>query len=237
MPGKTTIACTSEQYNTLITLIYEGVGNSIQPNPRVATALVVEANTGLRIGDILTLRLNDIIKDGNRYRFNITEKKTGKKRTFTVPNSVYDYLKEYCDKFEIGYSSVMFPITERFVQKHLAKICTIPIHSKIYDLVKKNYEKAISMNSEYLFNDEDGQQGTFLTYDKYRGRFGKINKKLHLSHRPHDTRHTFITKAKAAGVDEYILKAIVGHEIVDVTEKVYTHRTMEEFKREIEKIP
>jgi integrase len=114
---------------------------------------------------------------------------------------------------------------------------TIPIHSKIYDLVKKNYEKAISMNSEYLFNDEDGQQGTFFTYDKYRGRFGKINKKLHLSHRPHDTRHTFITKAKAAGVDEYILKAIVGHEIVDVTEKVYTHRTMEEFKREIEKIP
>ncbi len=124
MPGKTIIACTSEQYNTLITLIYEGVGNSIQPNPRVATVLVVEANTGLRIGDILTLRLNDIIKDGNRYRFNITEKKTGKKRTFTVPNSVYDYLKEYYDKFEIGYSSVMFPITERFVQKHLAKICT-----------------------------------------------------------------------------------------------------------------
>lgn len=78
MPGKTIIACTSEQYNTLITLIYEGVGNSIQPNPRVATVLVVEANTGLRIGDILTLRLNDIIKDGNRYRFNITEKKTGK---------------------------------------------------------------------------------------------------------------------------------------------------------------
>lgn len=114
---------------------------------------------------------------------------------------------------------------------------TIPIHSKIYDLVKKNYEKAISMNSEYLFNDKDGQQGTFLTYDKYRGRFSKINKKLNLSHRPHDTRHSFITKAKAAGVDEYILKAIVGHEIVDITEKVYTHRTMEEFKRELEKIP
>ena len=124
MPGKTTIACTSEQYNTLITLIYEGVGNSIQPNPRVATALVVEANTGLRIGDILTLRLNDIIKDGNRYRFNITEKKTGKKRTFTVPNSVYDYLKEYCDKFGINYDSIMFPVTERFIQKHLAKICS-----------------------------------------------------------------------------------------------------------------
>ena len=124
MPGKTTIACTSEQYNTLITLIYEGVGNSIQPNPRVATALVVEANTGLSIGDILTLRLNDIIKDGYMYRFMITYMISCKNRSLTVPNSFYDYLKEYCDKFEIGYSSVMFPITERFVQKHLAKIFT-----------------------------------------------------------------------------------------------------------------
>lgn len=114
---------------------------------------------------------------------------------------------------------------------------TIPIHSKIYDIVCQNYNKAIEMNSEYLFNDENGQQGTHLTYDKYRGRFNKINKKLHLTHRPHDTRHTFITKAKSAGVDEYILKAIVGHEITDVTEKVYTHRTIEEFRREIEKIP
>lgn len=112
----------------------------------------------------------------------------------------------------------------------------VPIHSKVYDLVKQNYDKAVGMGSDYLFNDENGQQGTFLTYDKYRGRFNKINKKLHLSHKPHDTRHSFITKGKAAGMDEYILKLIVGHAIGDVTEKVYTHRTLEELKKEIEKI-
>lgn len=123
MAGKTTVACTNEQYNAIITTIYEGIGDCIQPNPRIATALVVEANTGLRIGDILSLRLDDIIRDGSRYRFNIIEQKTGKKRVFTVPNSVYDYLKEYCDKFEIDNDVVMFPITERAVQKHLAKVC------------------------------------------------------------------------------------------------------------------
>lgn len=112
----------------------------------------------------------------------------------------------------------------------------VPIHSKIYNLVVENYKKAISLNSEYLFNDENGQQGTFLTYDKYRGRFNKINNRFHLSHKPHDTRHTFITKAKSAGMDEYILKMIVGHEINDVTEKVYTHRTLEELRNEMEKI-
>ncbi len=112
----------------------------------------------------------------------------------------------------------------------------VPIHDKIYDLVKKNYEKAVSMGSEFLFNDENGQHGTFLTYDKYRRRFNKINNKFHFSHRPHDTRHTFITKGKQAKMDEYLLKIIVGHEISDITEKVYTHRSMEELRDEINKI-
>ena len=113
---------------------------------------------------------------------------------------------------------------------------SVPIHDKIYDLVKRNYEKAVSMESEFLFNDENGQQGTALTYDKYRGRFNKIAKKFHFAHKPHDTRHTFITKGKKAKMDEYLLKIIVGHEISDVTEKVYTHRSMEELRNEIRKI-
>ena len=58
-----------------------------------------------------------------------------------------------------------------------------------------------------------------------------------MTHKPHDTRHTFITWAKAcAGIDEYILKLMVGHEIDDVTEKAYTHRTAEQFLNEIMKI-
>lgn len=112
----------------------------------------------------------------------------------------------------------------------------VPIHPVIADLVQKNYDKAVKMQSEYLFNDENGQQGTWLTYDKYRGRFNKVMKKLNMTHRPHDTRHTFITKAKQAKVNEYILKLIVGHEIQDITEKVYTHRTLEDMKNEMCKI-
>lgn len=112
----------------------------------------------------------------------------------------------------------------------------VPIHPLVRNLVKVNYEKAVAMGSAYLFNDESGQQGTHLTYDKYRGRFNKINKKLGMSHRPHDTRHTFITKAKDVNVNEYILKLMVGHSIEDITEKVYTHRTMQQLQEEIAKI-
>lgn len=59
---------------------------------------------------------------------------------------------------------------------------------------------------------------------------------LGLKHKPHETRHTFITRAKEAGVDEYCLKLIIGHQIGDVTERVYTHRTIDNLHREIEKI-
>lgn len=112
----------------------------------------------------------------------------------------------------------------------------VPIHPLIYSLVEQNYNKALAMGSEHLFNDENGQQGTYLTYDKYRGRFKNVMKRLNQEHKPHDTRHTFITKGKYYQMDDYILKMIVGHAINDVTEKTYTHRVIEELHREIQKI-
>lgn len=112
----------------------------------------------------------------------------------------------------------------------------VPIHPLIKPFVKNRRNEAINLKSEYLFNDIDGQQGTFMTYDKYRRRFEKVMKRLNLKHRPHETRHTFITKAKSCHMDEHILKLIVGHAERDLTEKVYTHRTIEQLQEEIKKI-
>ena len=112
----------------------------------------------------------------------------------------------------------------------------VPIHPLIRPLIENRMKEATSMQSEFLFNDANGQQGTCMTYDKYRKRFEKVMKYLKLTHRPHETRHTFITKAKACNVDEYILKLIVVHAIDDITEKVYTHRTIDQLRAEMEKI-
>lgn len=112
----------------------------------------------------------------------------------------------------------------------------VPIHSIIRPLIENRMCEATAMQSEFLFNDINGQQGTQMTYDKYRGRFDKVMKRLNMNHARHDTRHTFITKAKSCNMDEYILKLIVGHAIDDITEKVYTHRTIEQLKAEMEKI-
>ena len=122
MAGKTTVACTQEQYEKLITTIFQGIDGLVQPNPRAATILEVEANTGLRIGDVLSLRRGSIIKDGTRYRFDIEEQKTGKKRTFTVPNDVYVFIEDYCDIAGIPEGEIIFPVTVRAVQKHLQRV-------------------------------------------------------------------------------------------------------------------
>lgn len=120
--NKKTIALTQEQYTEIIDTMRAGF-SGCRPNNRVATALVVEANLGLRISDILSLKLNDIVKDGQRYRLDITEQKTGKKRTFTVLNEMYNYIKMYCLENNIKQHEVIFSITERAVQKHLKAVC------------------------------------------------------------------------------------------------------------------
>ena len=117
-----TIALTGDQYREIIETIQEG-GQGFRANPRIAAALQLEANLGLRIGDILQLRLVDIVRDGGRHRLNITEEKTGKKRVFTVPEAIYSWLRDYCDANGIGRDEIIFPLTVRQIQKHLKTVC------------------------------------------------------------------------------------------------------------------
>ena len=116
----------------------------------------------------------------------------------------------------------------------------VPIHPLVKSIIEKYYNEAITIGSEYLFNDTSKKKGIGLSYDQWLSRFHKIIKILNFKGNltPHSTRHTFITKAKSLNVNmnEYILKQIVGHKIEDMTERVYTHREIEELITEMNKI-
>lgn len=84
---------------------------------------VISGNLGLRIGDILKLRLSDIIHDGDRYHLDIIEEKSGKKREFTVPLEIYAYIQNYALESNIRTTAKLFEISERAVNKHLQKVC------------------------------------------------------------------------------------------------------------------
>lgn len=119
-----TKALTTEQYKEIITTMKSGFCGC-RPNERIATALVLEGNLGLRVSDILRLRPCDIVRDGDRYRLEIVEQKTGKARVFTVPLVLQQYIENYCLRCGIERADLIFPITERAVQKHLALVSII----------------------------------------------------------------------------------------------------------------
>lgn len=147
--NRKTVALTTEQYKEIIGTMKRGF-TGCRPNERVATALMLEANLGLRISDIVNLRLDDIIHDGERYRLAIREKKTGKERVFTVPLALYQFIRCYCADNSIPSNEIIFPITERAVQKQLKLVCDylgyegISTHS-----FRKYYATEIYKNNDY----------------------------------------------------------------------------------------
>ena len=147
--NKKTKALTTEQYKEIIQTMKEGFCGC-RPNERVATALVLEGNLGLRLSDIVKLRLCDIVSDGDRYRLEIVEQKTGKSRVFTVPLVIQQYIENYCLRNGIRRDERIFPLTERAIQKQLKIVCDylgfegISTHS-----FRKWYATEIYKNSGY----------------------------------------------------------------------------------------
>lgn len=110
----------------------------------------------------------------------------------------------------------------------------VPIHSKIRPMIAGFMSLAQKKGSKYLFSN---LSGGMIPYGYYYKGFSSFLSKIGLeNHSPHDPRLTFITMAKEADVDEYAIKYMVGHKIQDITERVYTKRTIDWLKREIEKI-
>lgn len=126
---------------------------------------------------------------------------------------------------------------------------TIPIHSRIFSLVKARYDKALAANSPYLFfsictkNNGSNKKKGDLIQMRYAVFQTQLVEEvvpllsLNPAHKGHDGRKTFVTMAKVAELDEYAIKRLVGHHINDLTERVYTERSLEWLRKEIEKIP
>jgi len=147
--NKKTVALTTDQYKEIIQTMKQGF-SGCRPNERIATALILEANLGIRISDILKLRLADIVRDGDRYRLSIIEQKTGKARMFTVPFALYQFIRCYCLDNDIAATDIIFPITERAVQKQVRIVCDyLGIPDVSTHSFRKYYATEIYKNNGY----------------------------------------------------------------------------------------
>lgn len=125
-----------------------------------------------------------------------------------------------------------------YVPKELAKnnssIRTVPIHEKIYPIIKDFYDTAVKYNkSKIAVNDN----GTVITYNNFVSReLPKVNALTGTTHRFHDTRHTFVTRATELNLKEIVIQKIIGHIADNTMRKVYTHISPEEMSSEISKL-
>lgn len=115
--------------------------------------------------------------------------------------------------------------------KNKSSLRSVPIHDNIFPLVKKYYD----MEKEVLIPNT---VGTIFGYSNYKQKkFDNIMNQLKMDHNPHDTRHTFASRADTYGLNKLCIKRILGHESDDITDKVYTHKDIVELLEEINKIP
>lgn len=124
----------------------------VKPNERIATIEVLQATLGLRLGDILKLKLSSFIRDGDRWRLDIREEKTKKMRTFTVPNEVYSFVQEYCIERGIGKDAKLFDISKRQVERHLNKVFMkmgLSLRSYGSHSFRKLFATQVYIDSEY----------------------------------------------------------------------------------------
>lgn len=106
----------------------------------------------------------------------------------------------------------------------------VPIHPKIFPLIEKRYNK----DNQYLIINFKGKKMKYDNY--YKEKFIPIMEQLNMKHRPHDCRHTFATLLSNANANATAIKKMIGHESYTTTEKIYTHKDIEELRKNVELI-
>lgn len=106
--------------------------------------------------------------------------------------------------------------------KTLAGIRKIPIHNKILPILIER--KAV------------GKICQCEKYDAFRRLFDRAMKALGMHHTPHECRHTLATMLDRSGANETSVKMILGHARTGVTKGVYTHKTLADLRKAINKV-
>ncbi|KIR03434.1 DNA integration/recombination/inversion protein [Lachnospiraceae bacterium TWA4] len=132
-------------------------------------------------------------------------------------------------KENVNLEEKWFDVVASKTQSGIRKV---PIADKVLPFFKEWYAKN---DCEYLISSPEGNHLLYKNY--YDSYWTPLMKQLDMAqHKPHDTRHTCVSLLTSAGVDDRVIKRIIGHKGQTITETVYTHFEIDELLNAINKI-
>ena len=110
------------EYKEIIGLLLSGFKNTngtiFRPNRKIALVLQLQASLGLRIGDVLKLRVSNF-RNG---KLETREEKTDKLQYREINRDVFDHIKDYAIETSLSPTDKLFKIKVRVVQQQLKLI-------------------------------------------------------------------------------------------------------------------
>ena len=178
-------------------------------------AMMIALYSGLRIGEVAALRLDDIDFVNRRIRIDESLNRT----------TVYQ---------ADGY--IAHPLV--YGNTKTQKVRFTPISDTLYNMLSiymKTMPKEIKRdpkNPLFMNRNKKAMEPRNLTYH-----FQKKLKNLNIYDiHFHSLRHTFATRALESGMNIKYCSAILGHSTTSITENIYMHATIEQLQREIQKM-
>ena len=116
--------------------------------------------------------------------------------------------------------------------KSITSVRTIPINSKLYNILKQIRGK--SKKTDFVLT---GSSEHYVEPRNYQYHFKEILKRSKVKkYKFHTLRHTFATNCIEAGMDIKSLSEILGHADVSITLNIYVHSSDKAKRKYLEKI-
>ena len=179
----------------------------IEQNSLKSLGILICLNTGLRVGEVCALRWENVDFETRRIHVEKTiERIYSKEENKTIV--IID------------------------TPKSITSVRTIPINSKLYNILKQIRGK--SKKTDFVLT---GSSEHYVEPRNYQYYFKEILKRSKVKkYKFHTLRHTFATNCIEAGMDIKSLSEILGHANVSITLNIYVHSSDKAKRKYLEKI-
>lgn len=174
-------------------------------NHYIKYAAIISFSTGMRRGEILALRGDDINYTNN---------------TITINKTIVT-------AYKVDNKGHRHKITYVSIPKTKSSIRTIPLSLGLIKFLSE-----FNSNQDYLFLSK---QGNFIDAGNFEKSWSSFLKRCGIKHKKfHALRHTYATKQFENGIPALTVSKLLGHSSIEITLNTYTHVSEENKSKSID---